>query len=372
MQTRSRARKRGSKSKVSNIRPSDRGFRQNLTDGSIYPDAYQYPDGRLAAKPGNWEEINERLSRTRSSLSPSKFTQEAHEKFRRAHNHAFKEPQVSSAVIPIIEGEIKDAKCVSGEIPFANLNHLTDGRLVPGNPDRYYGARPEQLDRQVRNELSNYIIPTTEEDLPIVPNFFLATKGPDGSPAVADRSACYDGALGARGMQILRSYGQDELVYDDKAYVISSTYQHGHLMIHTSHPSRPTGNGKKPEFFMTQCSTWSLCGNVETFRQGATAFRNARDWASEQRNEAIRLANQRAEHNRAPAQIEEPSEGSSTTASLRGDRTSTYEPMSNSRLPTERLSEPTTGIRRSPRMRKNVSMYDRTRKPGTTGPRSSK
>jgi len=49
-------------------------------------------------------------------------------------------------VIPVIEGKIRDAKCISGGIPFTNLNHLMDGTLVPGNPDRYYGARPEQLD----------------------------------------------------------------------------------------------------------------------------------------------------------------------------------------------------------------------------------
>jgi len=49
-------------------------------------------------------------------------------------------------VISVIEGKIRDAKCISGGIPFTNLNHLMDGTLVPGNPDRYYGARPEQLD----------------------------------------------------------------------------------------------------------------------------------------------------------------------------------------------------------------------------------
>lgn len=370
------------RSKPQSIGPYNRAFRQNLIDGGIYPNVHQHHDGRIPAKPQNWKEINDRLARRRSSLSPSKFSEEAHEKFKRADGHAYKEPQVSSAVIPIIEGEIRDARCVSGGIPFANLDPLTDGRLRPGNPDRYYGARPEQLDRQIRNELSNYIIPTTEEDLPILPNFFLATKGPDGSPAVADRSACYDGALGARGMQSLRSYGQDETVYDDMAYVISTIYQHGHLMIYTSHPSRPTGPGEKPGIFMTQCSTWSLCGDVETFRQGVTAFRNARDWASEQRNEAIRLANERAEHNRAQAQIEEPSEGSSTTATIQGDGTSTYEPMSHLPPPTDRLSEPARKPRRSPRKQKNVrdgksrvgnkSVFGKSCKPGTRAPKCSK
>lgn len=89
------------------------------------------------------------------------------------------------SVIPIIEGKINDTNCVSGGTPPTNLDHLTDGTLVPGNPDRYYGARPEQLNQQVCTELNGQIIPSTQKDLPIVPNFFLTVKGPDGTEAVA-------------------------------------------------------------------------------------------------------------------------------------------------------------------------------------------
>ena len=42
---------------------------------------------------------------------------------------------------------------------------------------------------------------------------------------------------------------------------------------------------------MNQINTWGMTGNPETFRQGA---RNARDWAKEQRDEAIKCANERA------------------------------------------------------------------------------
>ena len=88
-------------------------------------------------------------------------------------------------MIPIIEGEIRDARCVSGGIPFTNLGQLTDGTLAPGKPDLYDGARPEQLRRRVRDELSGHIIPSTQDELPIAPNSLLAAKGPDGSLAVA-------------------------------------------------------------------------------------------------------------------------------------------------------------------------------------------
>jgi hypothetical protein len=121
-------------------RPYDCDFQQHLTDHGIYPHRYKFPDGRLPAKPENWEEINERLAQPRPSLSPSKFLEGPFEEFVQADSDASKEKQVTESVIPIIEGKIADAKCVAGGIPFRNLGHLTDGMLVPGNPDCYYGA----------------------------------------------------------------------------------------------------------------------------------------------------------------------------------------------------------------------------------------
>lgn len=44
-----------------------------------------------------------------------------------------------------------------------------------------------------------------------------------------------------------------------------------------------------------------MTGSVETFRRGATAYRNARDWAKEQRDEAIRRANEAADRSQAEA-----------------------------------------------------------------------
>lgn len=160
-------------------------------------------------------------------------------------------------------------------------------------PDLYYGARREQLNRQVRDELSDQIIPSTQHDLPIVPNFFLALKGPDGSIAVAGRQASYDGALGARAMHSLQSYGQDESVYDNNAYTITPIYHGGHLKIYTSHPAQPNGSGSRPEYYMTQLRSFAMTNTADTFRQGATAFRNARDWTKEQRDKAIDQANKR-------------------------------------------------------------------------------
>ncbi|CAJ2500311.1 Uu.00g031640.m01.CDS01 [Anthostomella pinea] len=273
--------------------PYDRAFQQHLIDYGIYPDGYEYPDDRGAPpQPTNMDEILQALARLRPSLSPSLFSDEEFGRFKRADAHATKEWQVTSTVIPILEGDVRDTKCVSGQVPFTNLDHLTDGSLVPGNPDRYYGARPEQLDRQVRAELHGSITPSTQHDLPVAPNFFLAAKGPDGSPAVAKRQSNYDGALEARAMLILQSYKASALIYDNTASTIISTYQDGQLKIYTIHPVEPTTSAA-PEYVMTQMDTWGLTGNSASFCTGASAYRNARDWVKLQRDEAIKRANAR-------------------------------------------------------------------------------
>jgi hypothetical protein len=151
-----------------------------------------------------------------------------------------------NSVIPIIEGKMGDGRLLAGNVPFNNLGHLTDGTIAPGKPDLFYGARPEQLDRCVRSELSSRIIPSTQDDLPMAPNFFLEAKGPDGSSAVAGRQACYDGALGARGMQDLHSYRDSEPVYDNTASTITSIYHGGTLKLYTTHPVLPAESGYLP------------------------------------------------------------------------------------------------------------------------------
>jgi hypothetical protein len=272
----------------------DRAFHQHLVDNGVYPQGHRHLDGSVPAKPENWKAVNQILALPRPSLSPSRFTDEDYENFVQADADASKEKQVSETVIPIIEGKIRDAKCRSGGVPFSNLDPLTDGTLKPGNPDLYHGARPEQLSRKVRDELGGQIIPSTQHDLPIAPNFCLAVKGPDGSAAVAKRQACYDGALGARGMHSLQVYGQSQPNFNINASTITSIYHDGTLKMYTSHVVPPPSTGGRPEYHMHQLKGWSITGDPETFRQGARAYRNARDWAEQQRDEAIVRANEKA------------------------------------------------------------------------------
>jgi hypothetical protein len=163
--------------------------------------------------------------------------------------------------------------------------------------------------------LSGQIIPSTQHDLPIAPNFFLVAKGLDGLLAVAGRQACYDGALGARGMHSLLSYGRDEPVSDNNAYTIMLIYHGGTLKIYTSHPTWPTSPGGRPEYCMIQLNTWGMTGNPKTFRKGAGAFRNARDWGKEQRDKVIQRANERAN----PVEAEAPAPAPAPAGDPAGD-----------------------------------------------------
>ncbi|PGH35907.1 hypothetical protein GX50_01232 [[Emmonsia] crescens] len=250
---------------------------------------------------------SERLTQPRASLSPSKFSENRFEEFREADAYASKEKPVTTSIVPIINGDIDDPKCVGGDYPFGNLAPLTDGTLAQAKPDHFYGTCPKQLNRQIRNELSDHIIPSTQDDLPMMPNFFLEAKGPDGSLAVGTRQACYDGALGTRGMHSLCSYQQDKST-DNNAYTFTSTYHGGTLKLYTTHVTETSGSGCHPEYFMTQLKGCSMTSDPETFRQGASAYRNARDWAKEKRDEFIRLANERqseaqSQHHSAASEV---------------------------------------------------------------------
>ena len=244
----------------------------------------------FAQRPSNWAEINERLAQPRQSLSPSQFTDTAFEAFKRTSKYALTESKVMSKAFPILAGT---ADIPSQEnLRFVNLKDLTDGSITKAQPDFYDGARPEELNKHIREELGPYVLPSTNTAAPCLPNFFTEGKGPKGLTDVCENQAIYNGALGARGIHELRSYIGQETVFDNKAYTITSAYHHsGTLAMYTTHPTLSEGSTNPIEYRTTQLNGWCMTGNPDTFRQGASALRNARDWAEEKRKELIAAAN---------------------------------------------------------------------------------
>jgi len=305
-------------SKTKKTSPYDPNFEQNLIDNKIYPSHYDFPDDRVPPKPNNWKDINERLKEPRSSLSPSRFSDEAFDIFVRTNSRALNEDAVMGDVFPVIQGT---ARILSAKnLVFGHLVQLTHGNLVDAKPDFYDGARPALIDLRIREELGSYITPATQGEAPALPNFFTEAKGPDRSAAVARRQACFDGALGARGFHQLQSFETDPtLVYDNKAYTITSTYHDGQLKLYTVHPTQSTDPNDSPEYHMTQVGGWALTGSIGQFREGTGAFRNARDWAKTQRDELIAAANGRV--------IGMPKETSVLESSTHSMSQSTIEPV---------------------------------------------
>jgi len=234
------------------------------------------------------------LAMPRASLSPSRFSREAFLDFKEKNQDALTENKVMSKVFPIIAGT---ADIPSQEnLPFGKLKDLTDGSITKAQPDFYDGSRPADLDKRIREELGPYIVPSTNTAAPCVPNFYTEGKGPKGDTSVCRNQALYDGALGARGIHKLWSYLNPETVYDNNAYTITSTYHGGAgvLKLYTIHPIPSTNPNIPVEYRMTQLRSFAMTDAPDTFRQGASALRNARDWAKEKREELITAANDKA------------------------------------------------------------------------------
>ncbi|KAL9065862.1 MAG: hypothetical protein Q9157_007333 [Trypethelium eluteriae] len=276
--------------------PYSRNFEQKLIDNGIFLDGYEYSDGIGEPEPANIGEIMEKLEQRRPSLSPSRFGKEEFRSFVRYDRNAKKEDEVRISVVPVIMGKVKDSRTISGGIPFGKLKSMVEvdenesgEKLTAPKPDIYHGARPEQLKKSIRQNLSSYIIPSTQEDLPIAPNHFFEVKGPGGSLSVALRQAGHDGAAGARAMHHIQSYGQDEVEHDNKAYTFSSIYHGGQLKMYAHHPG--LSEEGKTEYYMNQVNTYAMTGNINGFRAGAAAYRNSVDLAAEHRNRLIARAN---------------------------------------------------------------------------------
>jgi hypothetical protein len=271
----------------------DKDFEQHYIDHRVYPKGYEYPEDRQAPEPGGLDDFYQSLPQPRPSLSPSRFTTSNFRDFERKNDRVIDEGEVMRHVFPIIAGnsDIPNKE----NLQFTRLDSMTGGVTVDPKPDFYDGARLEDIDKSVREELGPYIIPTGHRTAPVAPNFFMEAKAPHGAADVAKRQALQNGAYGARAMHSLQSYSESKPVYDGNAYTITSTYHAGTgtLQLYTTHPTRGE-DGISPEYHMTQVRAFALTGNINTFREGATAFRNAKDWAQEQRDAFITAANERA------------------------------------------------------------------------------
>ncbi len=114
------------------------------------------------------------------------------------------------------------------------------------------------------------------------------------------------------------------------------------------HPTQASDIEDSPEYHMTQLNTFAITGTAERFREGVGVFRNARDWAKEQRDGLIAAANGRVMAMPKDTSTLEPSTQSTSQSTIEpdilGSETSADEPsqdvdrvsnLSNKRLKRE-------------------------------------
>ncbi|OOF92441.1 hypothetical protein ASPCADRAFT_408495 [Aspergillus carbonarius ITEM 5010] len=273
-------------------------FLEQLTYNGIYPNECPGPDGRVPAPPQNWDALNQRLSRRRASLTESSFSEADFKRFRHVSANSHYKGAILKDVLPTIWGKMKTKAYVLGR--GGSFDHLAPFSMEWPLPtavlDYYNGARQESLGLQIREAIHDQVIPWLgdEAEAPLAPNFFVEVSDPSHPTAVCFRNACHAGAIGCRGVQALQSYHRDETFYDHKAYTITVTYASGLLSLYAHHaiPHVPGVRSCHPsDYIMTQLGAWSMIHDAATFRQGATAFRNALDWTREELDKAVISAN---------------------------------------------------------------------------------
>ena len=280
-------------------------FEQHLIDVQIYPDDY-YEDGhQKSRKAANHDEIKLRLKKPQEKFSAATFSEADFEKVRHMLNKPRSEVTLIEALISVLQLDSTIPR--EREQRFNNLEPLTEVMLTCASPDFYDGASAARIHPDVRKKLSGFIQPSTRPELPFVPNFFLEVKrllGGDGG--VLARQALHNGALGARAMHELRSFGipDSDRTYCNADTITAAFIQGSSLKFYSMHYGAPDQDSGISDKYMYLLAGHSLDDSYESFLAGATAFCNAREWAKERRDNAIALANQRASEmakNRASA-----------------------------------------------------------------------
>lgn len=274
----------------------DVAFSQYLSDNGIY----LTDDWDPAAAPSNHAEIKNRLAQRRRSLSPSALTNTDYVKFQKQNHWAQNAQSVMQDVLPVITGHSDIPH--SGGFFFKNLKPLTDKslNLQPAFPDSYDGCHPEELDRSIREQLGEYIIPLSERNVPCLPTYFTVLMGPDDTMPVGYRQILYEGSLGARAVHQLRCFiSNAATALDNNAYVLAALYNSsfGSLWIYAIRPVAASQNSDAEfpiEYRITLIDSFHLTKSPDDLRDGISAWRNAREWAKEKRDELVKAANMKA------------------------------------------------------------------------------
>ncbi|KAN0101624.1 hypothetical protein V8E51_012134 [Hyaloscypha variabilis] len=266
----------------SKISPYDRACQQHLKDFGLYTE-------NKGREPKNIIEIRNEMEQARESPSP---TQKEFEMIQDAANKRVGEAKTVSVVVlqMLSQAKIQWEQSLS----FNNLAPMDDGTLVTPVPELYQGAEPGNLHAEIRKkDINQYIVPSKHSHAPILPNFSIEAKGPDGSPAVAKRQAAINAHNGARAMNFIRKFGTVSDTDDETARSFAVTFVDGTVKYYASHQVK-TASGQV-EYLLTPLGARVSTNSLSDRKKSKDELNNLAGLAHKMRVEAIELANARHE-----------------------------------------------------------------------------
>lgn len=186
-------------------------FEQILLDAGVHGDLDE-----STTRPDNFAEIQAMLTHGKVKGTQSEF-----EAFVDGMRKARGEMKAVLSALPLLLGDEKIPN--EQDRIFNNLEPIAEG-LPSAKPDYYEGSRALDLHKSIRYNLSNVIIPNVQTGTPILPNFFMELKGPDGSATVVRNQCLHAATLGAKGVNRLQAYTKGDDYYDNKSYTLSATF----------------------------------------------------------------------------------------------------------------------------------------------------
>ena len=252
------------------LTPRDAAFKQALIDAKYYPHDHGCSNNNRPL-PNNLDEIHERLHERRPSLSQSRFTDDDFQHFKDLNESALTQAHAMSRIFPIIRG--REAVASGQGYLFGNMDPLAENisRAIPGY---FNGSYPENVRGEVRADLKMYIVPSSNDSRPLLPNFFSEVGT---NPSMMERRITQVLGYGARSMYKIQSYRQGQSVFDGNAYTIGSTYSYGEnagiLRLYTMHPTGPAGPNGEPKYWTNEIMTFAMTKDADAFRNGAARFK---------------------------------------------------------------------------------------------------
>ncbi|KAK4177896.1 hypothetical protein QBC36DRAFT_123399 [Triangularia setosa] len=282
---------------------------QNLLDHRIY-----LPSSPQQSLPPDLEKLLRSLETPIPSLTASSFPPDAFQAFLVKHSH----PPADDRLLP--DGVLDTIAGHSPAFPHNNI-YVALNAMKPVNdipdiipvPYAFDGVRPSDLEHKIRDEQEEILVTTKRYELPVAPNFFFESRRDGQGESL--RAAAVDGAYGARGMYVLKTYGQKktgEAGGEGEGLAFSGTYEDGIsgrtgramkvLRLYAHHVTKAAGCDDSEEggdvegrltYHMTELGSWEMTGSYEEFLKGARAFRNLRLWAAMVRLRVVDEANDR-------------------------------------------------------------------------------